>query len=303
MHRHRPIIAFILLLLSLSVSVQATTFWPKPNSPQRIISLSPQSTEILFALGVGQYVIAVSDYCDYPEQVNDLTRVGSLFNPNLEQIVGLRPDLVIFSRGQSLLASQLQQLGIETLAVSGRRLSDITESIELIGKAVGQQAVAKRILAGMQEQFGWVRRNVNGQPKPSVLISLAHHLDNADGAVYISGQHDFYNDLLKIAGAENAYQLPYPKVPYIAYEGLLKLDPDIIIDILPDSDDHDASIAELDQHWQQLSALRAVQLQRVHILEADYATIPGPRVGKLVIELAKTIHPTLDWSEVPVVTP
>ncbi len=296
------LLCLLFFMMALPYTISATTLWPKANTPTRIISLSPHSTEILFALGAGESVIAVSDYCDYPLAATQLPKVGGLSQPNLERIISLQPDLVILLPSQYHIAQRLAAVNITTLTVANRRLHDIKKSIQSIAHATGHHAAAAQLLSTLSSQIHYVQQQVKSALAPRVVISLSHP-DTELSSIFIAGRHDFYHDLLLIAGARNAFQHDTPVVPQLSLEGLLALNPDIIIDIFPEANDHAADLAQIQQQWQQLYGLKAVQTQRVHLIEADYATIPGPRIGLLLIQLAQLIHPELDWSTMTTVLP
>lgn len=288
-------LSLLFFQLNIIVSVEATTLWSK-QAPSRIVSLSPHITETLFALGLGHQVIAVTDYCDFPKQAQALPKVGGFLAPNLEAIIALEADLVILLASQQKTSQQLNQLGIKTLLVNNRTLSDIQSTISAIGHATRQQATASKLLAEMAEKIATIEHAVESQSKPRVMIAISHHLgDNAIDTLYLAGQQDFYNDLLLIAGGQNVYQHLSPSVPSISREGILTLNPDIIIDIFPEADDHTASLDDIRSQWMALTSVRAVQHNQVHLIEADYATIPGPRIVLLLEQFARLIHPNLIW--------
>jgi iron complex transport system substrate-binding protein len=132
------------------------------------------------------------------------------------------------------------------------------------------------------------------------MVTIGHSLATETlNTVYISGQHDFYNDLIDIAGATNVYQSDTPRVPTLSLEGILALNPDVIIDIFPESDDHNANLEQVMSHWLSLSSINAVKQHRVHLIEESYATIPGPRVSLLLEQFVNLIHPDIDWTDFP----
>lgn len=290
-------LSLILLQLSLTSPARATTLWSK-QTPSRIVSLSPHITETLFALGAGPQVIAVTRYCDYPNEATVLPNVGGLVDVNIESIVALKADLVILLSSQQAVQHQLNALSVRTLAVNNRTLEDIQSTIRAVGLATGHQQNATQLLTQMTEQITAVTLAVEPLAKPAVMISISHPLgDNALHSVYIAGQQDFYNDLLEIAGGRNVYQRAYPKVPHVSMEGIFNLNPDVIIDVFPEADDHSASLDDIYAQWMMLTSVKAVQNERVHLIQADYATIPGPRVTTLLKQLASLLHPELKWHE------
>ncbi len=263
--------------------------------PQRIISLSPNITEIIFDLGAGERVVAVTDYCDFPKQAALLPKVGGFIQPNIETIVATEPDLVILLSAQQNTVEQLRKLNIKTLIVNNRTLSDITTSIEQIGKAIGYQQQAGQLLNQINNKINAIKQKAVKLPSPSVMISMGHSLASEQfDQVYIAGQQDFYNDLIELAGGKNVYQNDFPAVPSVSIEGILQLNPDIIIDIFPEADDHNKSLQQVKQQWQSLKQINAVKHNQVYILEEDYATIPGPRIFLLLEQLSALIHPEPD---------
>lgn len=303
MVRFWPISIFIGLLVfvwlqseNLPLSSNSSVTSPPP---QRIVSLAPSITETLFALKVGDRVIAVTDYCQYPISVKTLPKVGGYLDPNLEQIVRLQADLVILLERQQILNKQLQQLGIDTLSIDNSTLSGIRNSILDIGVAVHQTAKAESLVSTFDQRLEMIQQKIQNQPKPQVLLAIAHssnthYLDK----VYIAGQQDFYNDLLPFVGATNVYQGEHIKVPALSTEGLLRLNPQVIVDIFPDAEVYSLDLTKLRQQWQRLDKIDAIRNQQLHIIQADYAVIPGPRIILLAEHLAQIFHPDIDWEPV-----
>ena len=295
-HNWPLLLVTFLLPLLVGFNIQASPTVQKQTTPIRIISLVPSITETLFALQSSSQLVGVSNYCDYPPASQSITKVGRGLNPNLETILKLTPDLVLLSPSGQKTINQLEQLGITTLAIKSQTLDDIRLSIKLIGQATGRQPESALLLAHFDTQINMIEKKVAGQPRPRVMISMGHSAGNNDfQQFYIAGQQDFYNDLIKLAGGINVYQKPIPKVPLISLEGLFHLNPEVIIDVFPEADDHTASIKQVRQQWTELKHISAIKTERLHIIEADYATIPGPRIIKLLTRFAKIIHPNLDW--------
>lgn len=300
MRRFWPLLLFVIIfaVVLLRPDQQSTPITTTTDNYQRIISLSPSITETAFALGLGDKVVAVTDYCEYPPEVQSLPKVGGYIDTSIEAVINLQPDLVLMLDNQQKLQQQLKQLGIDTLTVDNTRIDSILAGIQTIGDKTGHQQQAQQLLQHIQQQMDTVARKVKNAPRPRVMISIAHYTKSADiDMVYIAGQHDFYNDLLQRAGGENVYQDTLLKVPSLSAEGVIQLNPDIIIDVFPEADDHNTDLALVRQQWQQLDKVKAVQHQRVYIIEADYASVPGPRVFNLLEQFARILHPELDWDK------
>jgi len=297
MRRFWPLLLFIVIfaIIALKPDTQQA-IKPHVSEPQRIITLAPSITETAFALGLGDKIIAVTDYCDYPAATQDLPKVGGFVNPNLEAIVGLQPDLVILLAEHQNVIKQLQQLNIATFTVNNNTLAGIRTSIEQIGQRTGQQEQAETLNKTIQQKIQHIQTKTTGLARPKVMLAMGHSLgDDQMRSVFIAGNNDFYNDLIYLAGGENAYQDSRLKVPSFSAEGLLKLNPDIIFDIFPDAHEHDYDLDQVKKQWQSLELITAVKNDQIHIIEQGYATIPGPRIFMLLEQMAPLIHPELDW--------
>ena len=298
MRRFWPLFLFLIIFVVALAGVQSQSSLQqiKSNTPQRIISLAPSITESLFALGLGDNVIAVTDYCDYPAEANNRPRIGGFTNPNIEGIVALQPDLVILLANQQRVVEQLKQLDISTLAVLNTSLNDIKQTIHSIGEVTHHQTHAKKMLDKIDQKIKAISLKTKDLAKPKVMIAMGHSIGSEHmKQVYIAGQHDFYNDLISLAGGQNVYQQQYPNVPSLSVEGIMQLNPQVIFDIFPEASNHNVDLAETLKQWKILKYVDAVQHNRVHLIEENYATIPGPRIFLLLDQLARLIHPELDW--------
>ncbi|MTI62655.1 ABC transporter substrate-binding protein [Methylophaga sp.] len=301
MRRFWPLIIFvvILVLIGLLSLRQAPTPQPQAEADyERIISLAPSITETLYAIGLGDKLVAVTDYCDYPPAARELPRVGGYTDTSLEAIVARQPDLVIMLEGQQQLRQQLNQLDVNTHSIDNSSLLGIQAAIASIGQVTGHERQADDLLADIEQQITAVRAKVESQPPVRTLVSIAHYV-NSDQleTVYVAGQHDFYNDLLKLAGGVNVYQGTRVMVPSVSEEGLIRMNPDVIIDVFPEADDHHSNMDQVMQQWQQLETVNAVQSGRVHIIQRDYGSVPGPRIFMLLRDFARLLHPQLNWNE------
>lgn len=298
MGRFWPLLLFVIIFVIAIVSINVPSSYKlsAKQIPQRIISLSPSITETLFALGLGESVVAVTDYCDFPVDVNKLPKVGGFISPNLEAILALQPDLVILLAKQQRVVEQLQQLNIPTLALSNASLDDIKQTISIIGEHTQHQQQADKLLSKINQKIAFVAQKTKGLQRPKVMVAMGHSIGTEHmKQVYIAGQHDFYNDLITVSGGQNVYQAQLPRVPSLSVEGIMQLNPQIIFDIYPEADDHNSDLSDVMKKWHKLRYVDAIKNNRIHIIEHNYATIPGPRIFLLLDELARLIHPEIDW--------
>ncbi|MDT8309824.1 MAG: helical backbone metal receptor [Methylophaga sp.] len=295
MRRFWPLLP--LLMIWLFALWQTPTDKDAPESAavaKRIISLAPSITETVFAVGAGAQLVAVTDFCQYPRAAQDLPRIGGYLDPSLSQIVSQQPDLVIMLDRQQSLNKQLRQLGINTLLIDNARLAGIMDSILRIGAASGHPQKAQQLHDQLQQQITTVKQQIADKPRKNTLLAIAHYTNSEQlDLVYIAGQQDFYNDILRLAGGRNVYQDKRLKVPAVSMEGLLRMNPEVIIDIFPDASAHNADLLKVRQQWQQLTPITAVKQQQIHFIEAGYATVPGPRIIQLLIDIAQLLHPEI----------
>ena len=273
---------FALALLACATAAAAP-------SPQRIISTSPSVTEILYGVGAFDRVVAVSEFCTYPPAVKNLPRVGKWADSNLEEIVSLHPDLVILSTAQApFLEDHLHHLGIRSLAVPDRTLSDVFTAIDLVGKATGHEAQARDLLERVRTRLDAVRARTRGLPRRRVLLIV----DRTPGTLhdlYAVTKGSFLADLIDIAGGEcvvAAAKIGYGK---ISEEAVVDLKPDIIIDFVHGSTGRFAENSRA--VWGDLPELEAVRSGRVYPVNNEFLPHPSQFVADTAELFAGIIHP------------
>jgi iron complex transport system substrate-binding protein len=252
--------------------------------PQRIISLVPAATEILFAVGAGPRVVAVSSYDREPAAVNDLPRVGALIDPNVERILSLKPDLVVVYGTQHDLKTQLDRAGIPHTAFTHGGLSDVTAAIRAIGARTGDGAQAETVAKEIEQSLAAVARRVAGRPRPRTLLVFGREPGTLRN-MYASGGKGFLHDMLHTAGAENVFADQLRESVQVTTEVLLTLRPDVVLEL------HSAEGQDDVSAWQSLPSLPAVRDQRVIVLSGSELMVPGPRVGRAAERFARALHP------------
>ena len=242
----------------------------------------PSVTETLFALGVGDEVVGVSSYDDFPPEVRKLPKVGSFLTPNLEAIAALRPTIVM---GRGISSNQreihaLRALGYETLMIEDDSLAQIEDGIEAIGKRVGKVAEARRVIANIEADVNEVRARLAGYPERRTLMLVGHQ------PIVAVGPGTYLDDLLKIARADNIADVSAQQWPKLSLEYIVAMRPEVIIDGQMGTDPGAPS-----QYWQTYQTIPAVAKHRV-VGYPDSPTLhPGPRVGATLELLAKLVHP------------
>jgi len=283
------IAGLVLLLLRKTATPPAVAEEDTPHP--RIVSLAPSTTETLCMLGLENHLVGVSRFCDYPPTVKELPNVGGLTDVDIEAIVRLRPDLVVAPRPQLRARETLTKLGIEVLTVDQETLSQIYDSAWIIGEALGRSEVATAWLAEIDAIIASAAAEIlPEEQRPTVLISVGRDPASFE-RVYIAGHDTFYEQALEAVGGRNAYRGATP-YPMLSAEGIVLLNPDIIIDIIPSTDDQpatDESNAAVVSQWGSIPGLRAVKAGRVYIITETWAVRPGPRIGFLIQRLAEIV--------------
>ena len=258
------------------------------EAPQRIVSHVPSITETLFALGLDEKVVGVSDHCDYPEAAKLKPKVGGFFQPSIEQIVDLNPDLVLTNGSVELLMTQLDSLGITYIVLTPKDTDGILSNIELLGKVTGTEKRVGEVIKDMQDRMSRISAQVRDAPRVRAFYTFATTDFNNP---WTAGPGSFVDSLITIAGGENIaarLQAPYAQ---FSIEEVVASDPEIII--------LDAShgsavtpIEELRQHpvWREIAGIKQ---NRVYPIDGDLVNRPGPRLVQGLEEIAKMIHPEL----------
>lgn len=285
-------------LLSLSVFTAPAGAQPSPEKERlRIVSLLPSTTEILFALGLNEEIIGVTKYCKYPPEAQNKTIVGGLIDTNYEIIYRLHPDLVVLATEHADHRAKLKDMGIPSLEVETRRVSSVLDSVQRIGEAVGREKEATAIIEKIQNKIDAIKEKTKGIPQPRVLITFLRPVGEGDiRDVYIAGNFTYFNDLLEIVGAENAYQgSQLITSPIMSAEGILQLDPDIIIEAMAPLNETHLTVQDVLKDWDILPELKAYKNKRIYILTGSYIDIPGPRLVDALDDIVRCVHPQIDW--------
>jgi len=260
------------------------------SPPQRIISLSPSATEVLYGVGAFDRVVAVSDYDEFPPEVEKLPKIGGWSNTNLEQVASLKPDLVVVAEAQaSFVKDKLDALKIPTLVVPSRSVADALASIELIGRAVGKEAEAERLLAETRAKLDAVRERTRDLPRVRVLC-IVDRVPGTLRGLYTATDGSFLAQLIEIAGGKSVAPKTESGFGQISKEAVVSLNPDVIIDMVQSLED--SRLAEDPKLvWRELEQVKAVRNYRVYPLRDTSVLHPSQFVGDTARQFAELIHP------------
>jgi iron complex transport system substrate-binding protein len=259
--------------------------------PRRIVSLVPNVTEMIYAIGAGSRVVAVSSYDDYPPEVRSLPKVGALLDPDLERILTLRPDLVIVYGSQNDLKAQLARAGIDTFGYRHGGLDAVTATIRELGERLGTAAEAGVVAGRITAEIDEVHRRVAGRPRVRTLLVFGRERLALRG-IYVSGGVGFLQDMLTAAGADNVFADVKSESVQADTEQIISRHPDAIIEVRAQNEAFPSGDRDAERRaWNGLGSVPAVKNGRVIFLFDDRIVVPGPRVADGTRELAKALHP------------
>jgi iron complex transport system substrate-binding protein len=261
--------------------------------PHRIVSTAPSITEALFALGLGDEVVGVSRFCDFPAAVQKLPRVGTYLAPDAEAIARLTPDLVVLQRISSELTNRLQALHIAFIEVPHGTLNDVYTGIALIAKAAGVSERANVLIDRMKHDLAAVQTRAEDLPSPHVLVIINRRPGMLADLTAV-GPDSYLQELLEIAGGTNVLAKPdLPLYPRISLETVLRDDPDVILDLSGQQEseaERQAASSQVLALWRQNPQLSAVRNGRVIVGTSNALLVPGPRAPEAARLLFDYLH-------------
>ncbi|MBI4704408.1 MAG: ABC transporter substrate-binding protein [Deltaproteobacteria bacterium] len=280
--------ALLLTLLVAALAVCARQP-PAPGAAERVVSVSPNTTEAMYAIGAGELLVGRSQHCDFPPEARRLPSVGGFAAPSVEAIVALRPTLVVGDRGPAgpELVQKLGAHGIAAYFPAAERIEDIEALIVGLGRRVGHAAEAERVAAQIRSELGAIAHALGGRPPVSVVMVFD------PSPIVVAGPGGFPDELIRRAGARNVVDRG-GAFPTVSIERLLVLDPDVVIDAsdavrAPGSAERTApSPLASAPGWRELRAAREGRVRR---LAADAVLRPGPRIAEGLAAVVRALHP------------
>ncbi|MDH4269126.1 MAG: cobalamin-binding protein [Dehalococcoidia bacterium] len=284
------LLSIVLVLAACTTPVQTPTQYVVDDlgrlvaingTPQRIISLAPSNTEILFALGLGDKVVGVTMYCDYPPEAQDKEKVGDYYGPDIEKIIALQPDLILATDFHRFdLIPALAEQGFAVFAVAPQTLDDVLESIQKIGEVTGKEAEASQLVNGMRNKIEEIEEQTKElEEKPSVFYMTWHD------PMWTVGRNTWIDDLINIAGGVNIFSQYFESGAMVQIEWVILLNPEVII------------TSEWSYDWAlnatELANTNASQTGRIYTFDDDLAQRPGPRLVEGLEWFAHFVHPEI----------
>jgi iron complex transport system substrate-binding protein len=289
----RSLITALLLAVAAAIPLAGCEATPPagPRTAQRIVSLVPTVTEMLFVVGAGPQVVGVSSYDHFPADVERLPKVGALIDPDNERILALRPDLVIVYGSQSDSEARFKTAGILTFSYRHDTAAAIAGTLDMIvaiGTLTGHEARAREVVTTMKRDLDAVRARVAGRATPRTLLVMARQPGTLRG-LYVSGGVGFLHEMLEIAGGRNVFADAKRESVQPSSETLLARAPEAVLELYGYGDPA-ARGTDIDV-WKSLASIPAVRESRVQVLSGDHVVVAGPRLAQGAEAMARALHP------------
>jgi iron complex transport system substrate-binding protein len=252
-------------------------------SPQRIVSLVPSVTEILYALGAEHLLVGVTDFCDFPPEARRRPKVGGMVAPSLEAIIALRPDLVIATNEGTRedTFTQLSRVGVPVYLVAAHHVADVTSLMRRLGELTGREAAAGPLVAGLEQRIEAVKKAVLPLARPRVLYVLWPE------PLIVPGRGAIVTELIQLAGGQSLTADDPDAWPRYSLEAAVAKSPEVIL--LANHGAGTGAVAV--DKWKRLTSLPAVKSGRLLSVNGDLLHRYGPRFVDGLEQLARAIHP------------
>jgi iron complex transport system substrate-binding protein len=291
--RSRRLIFILALAAVAAAAVGCRGAEPQPPAKaQRIVSLVPAVTEMLFALGAGRQVVGVSSYDHFPPEVESLPKVGALIDPDTERILSLRPDLVVVYGSQNEVEARFKRAGIQTFNYRHAATDAVLGTLDIItelGAATGREAQAHELVVRITTGLENVRKRVAGLDRPRTLLVIGRQPAALQG-IYVAGGSGFLNELLEIAGGQNVFEDIKRESVQPSSETLLRRAPDMLLELRATQPAGNYPANDLEV-WNVLASIPAVRDHHVHAVVGDHVVVAGPRLAQGAEAIARVLHP------------
>ncbi|MDY7038329.1 MAG: cobalamin-binding protein [Thermodesulfobacteriota bacterium] len=293
--RNYHLIFFMLVILGWVTSSSAGNYKDSlereiilKEKPERIISLAPSLTEILYFLGLGDRVVGVSRFSDYPPEATLKPIVGSYISLNVEKIISLSPDLVIgtVDGNKPGVVSLLEQAGIEVFIVNPRNVRQVIDTIATLGRICGVHERANTLSGKLIKRVDHIRHKIGPMGRPLVFLQI-----NVQPIMTIN-RHTFHHDLIRLAGGRNMTEDEPFNYPRISLEEVISRKPEVIV---ISSMERGGRFERAQMEWYKWKSIPAVKNGRVHLINSDFIDRPSPRILKGLEVMAKILHPEVKW--------
>ena len=268
------------LLLFFNIS-----FFGTLSANEKIITLSPAINEIVFALGLGDKVIANTDFCDFPIESKKIEKVGGYGSVSLEKVLKLNPSTIINQSYDKKLNQDLSSLGFKTLVYSSNNIEDIKFTIRDLGDKFDKNIEAKKLNEDIDNSLKSIENIIKNQ-KILIVISPQNTLSSQ---IYVAGNFVYFEDIIKKSQNQNAYQSSLKSQPVINSEKIISLNPDIIVLLAPFLENEETKQEDMKKMWEKLP-INASKQKNIYIIDKLYSGIPSHRVKNLIDDFKEILE-------------
>jgi len=260
---------------------------PLPNNPNRIVSLAPSLTEILFALGLDDKIVGVTLDSDYPPAAQKKTKVGTFWQPDTEAVIAAKPDLVVTLQieQQKSIADSLNRLGYQVLALKIEKIEELFTATQKIGIATGSEQRADELIEQIKGQLNYLKSKYSSTNKPKVLWVVQTE------PLRVAGRNTFINEFIELLGGENAIGPTIQQYPPIGTEELLACNAEVIIQTSMGKTDIGRQQQQAEIFWGKWASLPAVKDNKIYVVDSDTVLRLGPRLPQGVEMVGHCLHP------------
>ncbi len=282
---------------SLDAVAQTGESGESAETPARIVSMSPNLTQIIFALGADDLLVGVDEYSVYPPAAAELPRMGSYMDPDLEALIASRPDLVLTVETDEGLGDKLKGLGIEYREFRNDTVLDVLESIESLGWLLNKKDKAEELSDDFLNASVEIRHALDGTERTRVALVVGRNTGRLQD-IFVVGSGSFLSELLEFAGGENVFADQAVSYPQVGVESLIGADPDVIIDSTLAKGASEEEFVKLKEDWNSLAGLKAVRNGKIIVAREGWFQIPGAYMGSTIRLFAHWLHPDVFPEEV-----
>ncbi|MGM0520158.1 MAG: ABC transporter substrate-binding protein [Campylobacterota bacterium] len=255
----------------------------------RVVTLAPSINEIVFALGMGENVVANTMYCDFPKESKSVTKLGGYANISLEKILKANPTVVLAQNYDVKLHNNLEKLGIKLLVFKTQTIEDIKNTINVLGEYFQKENRANELIKNIDNALKSLEYIVENK-KVLIVISPNKTLSNQ---IYVSGNYLYFEDIIKASGNKNAFYSKSKSQPVVNTEKVIKMNPDIIVLLAPFLDNKPKQRENIKKMWKTLP-ISASKDDNIYTVHKSYAGIPSQRVVYFIKDFKKILENVRD---------
>jgi len=270
----------------LIIGVQAISAWAT-EPPKRIVSTIPSVTEILYALGLEERLVGVSQFCLFPPEAQEKEKVGAFHDPNLEKIIALRPDWIALFGRQDKIEAVMRPLGCEIYTHQDYTTRDVFGSIEEIAKIFSVEDRAAKLITQITTEVADLQERLSPLPRKKVLYVVGRNPGTLQ-QLFAVGRETFMHEILEAAKCENCVSSSYGKFPILSRETLIVSNPEVILDMAATEREVEQGI--MPPEWKALASVSAVRNGRIIPVGDMHLTIPGPSIPETIRKVALLVH-------------